>query len=469
MPPADTPFIPQNITVHLGRPDSDAENVTVPFPDYIKNVASSEIYPTWPEAALRANIYAEVSFALNRIYTEFYRNQGYNFDITNSTAFDQAYIHGRPIYENISALVDELFNDYVVRGNGIEPYFTQYCNGTTVTCDGLSQWGTVPLAEEGLGPYDILTRFYGTDINLVENAPVDLATPSYPGVSFRRGQSGNEVLRKQIQLNRISRNYPAIPKIPTVDGFFGTETEDAVKAFQSIFGLEPDGIIGKATWYRIGYIYSAVKRLSELDSEGLSLEEVSRQFVEDLRRGSNGTGVRELQYYLAVLNLFYNQIPPVNISGEFDTMTEESVEAFQLLANLPVTGVVDVVTWNNITRAYYGIIDTVPQLQGGYPLFPGEVLRIGSRGENVTQVQQYLNAIGETFTQIPVVPVNGVFGNQTQAAVIAFQELEGLEPNGIVGAVTWNELVSEYSDLMMGFEKVEEQYPGSVLTEEGVE
>ena len=469
MPNADIPFIPQSITVHLGRPETDAENVTVPFPDYIKNVASSEIYPTWPEAALRANIYAQISFALNRIYTEYYRNQGYDFDITNSTAFDQSYVQGRPIFENISVLVDELFNDYVVRGDGIEPYFTQYCNGTTVTCDGLSQWGTVPLAEEGLGAYDILTRFYGNDIGLVENAPVDLATPSYPGVSFRRGQSGNEVLRKQIQLNRISRNYPAIPKIASVDGFFGSETEDAVKTFQSIFGLEPDGIIGKATWYRISFIYAAVKRLSELDSEGLSLEEVSRQFVEDLQRGATGAGVREVQYYLAVLNLFYNQIPYVEITGEFDTATEASVEAFQQLSGLPVTGVVDVVTYNNITRAYYGIIDTVPELQGGYPLFPGEVLRIGSRGDYVLQVQEYLNVIGETFPEIPTVPANGVFGNQTQAAVIAFQRLEGLDPNGIVGAVTWNELVSLYSDLVNGFEKAEEQYPGMVLSEEGVE
>ncbi|MBQ1210631.1 MAG: peptidoglycan-binding protein, partial [Clostridia bacterium] len=201
----------------------------------------------------------------------------------------------------------------------------------------------------------------------------------------------------------------------------------------------------------------------------LSLEEVSRQFVEDLRRGATGAGVREVQYYLAVLNLFYNQIPYVEITGEFDTATEASVEAFQQLSGLPVTGVVDVVTYNNITRAYYGIIDTVPELQGGYPLFPGEVLRIGSRGDDVLQVQEYLNAIGETFPEIPTVPANGVFGNQTQAAVIAFQRLEGLDPNGIVGAVTWNELVSLYSDLVNGFEKAEGQYPGMVLSEEGVE
>ena len=463
----DVPFIPETITVHLGRPESEAENVSVSFPDYIKNVASSEIYPTWPEAALRANIYAQVSFALNRLYTEFYRNQGYDFDITNSTAVDQSYQQGRTIYQNISDIVDELFNDYVVRGDNVEPYFTQYCNGTTSTCDGLSQWGTVPLAEQGLGPYDILTEFYGEGLNIVNNAPVDINTPSYPGVTFRRGQSGNEILRKQIQLNRISSNYPAIPKIPNVDGFFDEATENAVKAFQTIFNLTPDGIIGKATWYRISYIYAAVKRLSELDSEGITIEEVSKQFQEDIQRGDTGRVVLELQYYLAVLNAFYPEIPPVIISGEFDTDTEAAVDAFQRLRGLPVTGIVDVVTWNYLTRAYFGILATTPEISGGAPVFPGEPLRLGSQGEDVTQVQEFINYISQTFPEIPQVPVNGVFGNQTQAAVLAFQQMEGIEPSGVVGAITWTALADLYSDLMVGFQKQTDQFAGTTLSEEG--
>ena len=181
------PFIPENITVHLGPPDSDADNVTLSFLDYIKNVASSEIYPTWPENALRANIYAQISFALNRIYTEWYPSQGYDFDITNSTAFDQAFVPNRDIYDNISRLVDSLFNSYVRRQGSIEPYFTQYCNGTTVTCEGLSQWGTVPLAEQGLIPYEILQNYYGDDIDIVQNAPV--GTPRLIRVSrYASGQ-----------------------------------------------------------------------------------------------------------------------------------------------------------------------------------------------------------------------------------------------------------------------------------------
>lgn len=166
------PYIPETITVHLGRPDDPtARNVTVPFPDYIKNVASSEIYPTWPEEAIRANMYAQISFALNRIYTEWYRSQGYDFDITNSTAFDQAYVEGRDIFDNISEIADELFNDYLVRPGSVEPLFAQYCDGDRVQCDGLSQWGTVPLAEAGLSPYEILTEFYGPDLAIVRDAP----------------------------------------------------------------------------------------------------------------------------------------------------------------------------------------------------------------------------------------------------------------------------------------------------------
>ena len=165
--PANTPYIPETIVVHLGTPNSNAANVSVTFPDYIKNVASSEIFPTWPEAALRANIYVQISFALNRVYTEWYRSRGYDFDITNSTQYDQAFVYGRDIFANIANIVDEVFNNYVVRRGSVEPLFTMFCNGTTVTCDGLSQWGTVPLANRGYTPYEILQYYYGNDIDIV--------------------------------------------------------------------------------------------------------------------------------------------------------------------------------------------------------------------------------------------------------------------------------------------------------------
>ncbi|MBQ9747141.1 MAG: peptidoglycan-binding protein, partial [Clostridia bacterium] len=271
--PAILPIIPETVRVHLGAPDAPAENVTVTFPDYIKNVASSEIYPTWPENAIRANVLAQISFALNRIYTEYYPSRGYDFDITNSTSIDQSFVDGRDIFENVSRIVDEIFNNYVRREGSVEPLFALYCDGVRTTCGGLSQWGTVTLANEGLTPIEILRRFYGADIRLVTNAPVEALTPSVPSINLSLGSAGNDVAFIQRRLNRIAVNYPAIPKITPVDGIFGKETEDAVRSFQTVFSLAPDGIVGKATWYRIQYIYSAVKRLSELGSEGLRLED----------------------------------------------------------------------------------------------------------------------------------------------------------------------------------------------------
>ena len=285
---ADLPFIPDTVTVHLGAPDTNAPNVTVPFTEYITNVASSEIYPTWPEEAIRANIYAQISFALNRIYTEFYRSRGYDFDITNSTAFDQSFVNGRDYFENIERIVNEIFNSYIVRQGNVEPLFAQYCDGERVRCDGLSQWGSVSLANDGYTPYEILQYYYGDDINIVNNAPIMNITDRAPVRPLRLGSGGDEVRRLQIRLNRISDNYPSIPKIALPDGVFSFDTEDAVKRFQEIFGLTPDGIVGNATWYKVLFIYNAVKRLNELNSEGITLSEVTDQFPGATRRGDTG-------------------------------------------------------------------------------------------------------------------------------------------------------------------------------------
>ena len=262
------PVIPETITVHLGLPNTAAENVTVSFPDYVKNVASSEIYPTWDESALRANILAIMSYALNRVYTEFYRSRGYDFDITNTTARDQAFVNGRSYFENISRLVDEMIGSYIRRTGTVEPLAAKFCNGTTSTCDGLSQWGSEALAQEGLDSVEILRFYYGDDIEIVTNAPMAGITESYPGIPLRVGSRGPDVTVVQTSLNRIGQNYPAIPKVSPVDGIFGPQTEAAVKAFQQIFSLDPDGIVGRASWYQIVRVYVAVLKLAELSPRG---------------------------------------------------------------------------------------------------------------------------------------------------------------------------------------------------------
>ena len=352
--------VPEFITVHLGAPDSPAENVTVSFPEYIKNVASSEIYPTWPENAIRANVYAQVTFALNRIYTEWYRSRGYPFDITSSTSYDQKFIKNRNIFENISEIVDDIFNRYVVKQGSQNPYFTEYCNGTTVTCSGLSQWGTVDLAKQGKTPYEILQYYYGKDID-IKTAPILPYVESYPGEPLRLGSRDYEVRLIQQRLNRIARNFPAIPKINPVDGIFGKQTENSVKAFQRVFNLTPDGIVGPGTWYKISFIYASVRKLSELYGENVGLSEVPTQFVEPLELGDRGERVRLLQYYINVLSAFYEEISEVREDGVFGEETRQQVINFQRTFGLLPDGIVGIGTWDALYDAYVGILRTVPQ------------------------------------------------------------------------------------------------------------
>lgn len=364
--PTVIPFIPQQITVHLGPPDSNAANVTVSFSDYVKNVASSEIYPTWEESALRANIYAIVSFALNRVYTEFYRSRGYDFDITSSTAYDQAFVNGRSFFGRIVRIVDELFNDYLRRPGFVEPLAAKFCNGTTVTCEGLSQWGSQNLATQGYNSTQILRSYYG-NVEIVNNAPIRGITSSYPGTPLRRGSSGPNVVVVQAELNRISQNYPAIPKLATVDGIYGSQTEASVRAFQDIFNLDADGVVGKATWYALVRLYTAVTALSELRSQGQQFYSISWAYPDALREGNRGDKVRHLQYMLSVLASYIPQIPPITVDGIFGPGTRNSVVAAQRYFGLPETGVVNEVTWDEIYDQFSGIESTSLRNQEIFP------------------------------------------------------------------------------------------------------
>lgn len=431
--------IPENITVHLGRPTANAPNVTVPFADYIKNVASSEIYPTWPENAIRANVLAQISYALNRVYTEYYRSRGYDFDITNSTAFDQSYVPNRDIFENVSRIVDDIFNDYIVRQGQVQPLFAQYCDGREVSCSGLSQWGTVTLANNGLSPYEILQSYYGNDINIIFDAPVGNIEESYPGIQLRLGSAGEDVRSLQLRLNRIRRNYPSITMIPETDGFFGVQTERAVRDFQRIFNLAEDGIVGKGTWYKIINVYNGVKRLNDVNSEGISPEEVRRQFDTRLERGSTGIGVGTLQILLNAVAAAAPQIQPVTVDLIYGAQTENAVREFQALYGLPVTGITERSTWNALLRTYEALLATLPDESNAYP---GTVLTRGMEGEDVRTLQRLINGAAVNNPQIPTVSEDGVFGAATEEAVRTVQRLYGIEPSGRAGAVTWEILLN---------------------------
>lgn len=449
----NSPTIPETITVHLGAPSENATNVTLSFSDYIKNVASSEIYPTWPEEALKANILAEISVALNRVYTEFYRSSGYDFDITDSPAYDQKFTYGKDIYSNISQIVDEIFDSYIRRQGNVEPLFAQFCDGVEVVCDGLSQWGSVELSNQGLSYEEILRNYYGSDIEIVRNVPVENIVGSSPPVPLREGDTGRDVEQIQIKLNRIARNFPGIPRISPQDGFFDTSTTDAVRKFQEVFDLTPDGIVGKATWYRINFIYNAVKKLFELNSEGLRVAELESRYSETLKEGDESVGVLTLQYYLNYIGLFIPAVSSPNIDGAFGANTKNSVISFQRAYGLPETGEVDRLTWDNIENVYFSFLQSIPyNFSPGIVLpFPGRVLRPGMSGDDIRALQEYLNYISDTYTEIPKITADGIFGPGTERAVNAFKELFNIPGTpSRVTAILWSAITNVYDDLYNG-------------------
>ena len=492
MPTSVIPYIPETIVVHLGAPTASAANVTVPFPDYVKNVVSSEIYPTWEPAALEANTLAIISFALNRYYTEYYRSRGYDFDITSSTAIDQKYIEGRNIYENISVLVDEIFDRYLRRAGFVEPLAAKFCNGVTTTCEGLSQWGSQYLAEGGADAFSILRSYYG-NIELVTNVPIQEPSPSYPGTPLRRGDTNADVALVQFMLNRISQNYPAIPKL-TVDGVFGAATEESVRAFQSIFDLASDGIVGPATWYQLVLLYVAVQRLSELWSLGQTYTRYNWELPEPLSVGDTGSRVTFLQYVLSVLAAFIPSIPAADITGTYTENTQESVRAFQDFAGLSPTGSIDDATWNALYAQYAGIRQEVLSdgCAGGNPCLclryarraarfhlpaaahrrSGTALfrhiaisaiprrrlcpRTAGRGGTamilpedyinrpVRSLQTMLQVLSTIFPALLNVNPDGIYGESTKNAVSAFQRFAHLPATGIAETETWNALAGCY-------------------------
>ena len=440
-----TPVVPTEIVVHLGAPNTAAKNITVSFPEYIKNVASNEIYPSWPTDAIKANILAQISFALNRIYNEWYPAQGYNFDITSSPSYDQTFKEDSQFFENISEIVDDIFNNYIIKGSQIQPLFATYCDGINTKCDGLSQWGSVELAQAGLAPIEILKEYYGDNIDIVYNAPVAPNIPSYPGFPFRLGSAGNYVRQLKVQLNRISNNYPAIPKIEEETIFFTTDMEESIKEFQRIFDLPVTGEVDKATWYEVKYLYNAVKKVADLAGEGISVEEVEFPYGDTLQEGESGPYIRALNYLLNFLSYFDSDIPILNLAGEdFTEDTKEMVVAFQTDYDIEATGVVDKNTWNALVTAYNQTRETIPEDYLYYEdkLYPGIFLSKGMSGDDIENLQNFLYIICEKTHQIPGVKVNGTFDELTEESIKSIQRRYNLPENGVVGPSTWQKIIS---------------------------
>ena len=437
------PIVPNNITIHLGAPNADANDITVPFTDYISNVASSELYPTWPRNALVANIYAIISFAMNRIYNEWYRSKGYNFDITSSPMYDQTYTFNRSTYENIDDIVNEIFDNYVIKKGQIQPYFTTYCDGRIKTCNGLSQWGTVTLANQGKSPLQILKNYYGTDIEIKYNAPVGNTTEGFPGSTITLGYAGNPVLAIERDLRRIRKNYPAIPEITDTLGIYNEETSNAVKKFQEIFNLPITGDVDKATWYKIKYIYTSVKKLSDLYSEGISQEEATFLYTDELDYGNTGIEVEYIHYFLDAIAFLDNDIPRLPTNSIYNNNTIAMVKAFQKKYKLPVTGKFTYTDWTVLKNAYRNILKSFPKEYQNYisELYPDYFLTRGTTGEDVKRFQQFLLKICRFDKSIPGVRVNGIFDELTEKSVKKIQQDYGFDINGIVGPLLWRKVV----------------------------
>ena len=441
----DRVIIPKNITVHLGKPAASARNVTVSFRDYIANVASSEVYPTWPEQALRANIHCQISLALNRIYTEWYPSKGYTFNITNSTSYDQYYVHGRTVFDVMVRITDDIFNTYIRKTGTVNPYYSEYCDGKSVTCPGLKQWGTVTLANQGRNALQILKYYYGNDIEIIRTSNIQSIPQSYPGSPIRQGDSGTAVFTLQRQLNRITKDYPFLGLL-TVDGVFGAKMAATVRAFQRQFNLTADGVVGRQTWYKISYIYVSVKDLAELTSEG----ETSVGTLSDgswggtaLRTGSTGSAVEQVQFWLNTLAQYESAIPSLAVDGRYGAATASAVRAFQRRYGLTVDGVVGRETWNAIYNEFRSI-----QSDNGTPnAYPGTALREGASGQNVRLVQFWLKIAHTVYSRLNDLTVDGRFGAATTAAVKRFQTYFGLTSDGVVGRTTWNKLYEVYNDI----------------------
>ena len=386
------------------------------------------VCPTWPEQALRANILAQISLALNRIWTEWYPSRGYSFNITGSPGVDQAYVSGRTVFAVMEKLTAELFNTYVRRRGDREPYYTEYCDGKTVTCPGMKQWGTVDRAKEGKNALQILRYYYGSRVELVTTNNIASIPSSYPGSPLRRGSTGSNVEQVQFWLSDLAQFDSSLPAV-TVDGSYGAATERAVKVFQQKQSLTADGVVGQTTW---NALYAAWLE-AQSDLGGTAWPGTA------LRRGSTGMEVRLVQFWLRLAADNYSGLSHVTVDGSYGPATVRAVTAFQNRFSLAADGVTGRSTWNKLKEVALAVANKIVD----YGVAPGQftaTVRQGSSGTAVRAVQFYLRRLAAYYSDVPTVTVDGTFGTATTRAVRAWQERAGLTVDGTVGRLTWQSI-----------------------------
>lgn len=447
--------LPDWITVHLGPLQKEAENITVTFCDYLKNVACGENLPTWPEAAIQVNICITAAFTIQCLQNKNYRGQGYCFDITNDRTTDPYFYPDRGIFDNIAKLVDEMYPDSFIHA---------YPNiGKIRYCPGFYPWESVDLISKGFDAERAIATILGKPVQQ-DAANRKLPVYVYP---LKRGNSGVEVRQLQNWLNRISSHYAGIPKICPADGIFEEDTEKSVIAFQQIFGQKADGIAEKGTWYKILFVYQAVQKFSHLGQK-LRLPSCSPlQLSDPLKEQDTGETVSILHRLICFLSLFDPYIPEADYTETYDNQTKAAVISFQLRYGLEGTGTVGFTTWESLLHLYKSVWDTIPQeLWVKMPTeYPGYSLAMGMRGSAVQTIQECLLALRETNPLIPPLYATGTYNAQTKSIVSAFQKMNGILPNGIVDQETWNAILSAYNDLQAGKRVQYGQYPGYIIKE----
>jgi len=461
-------IIPNEIIVHLGEWNNwNAPNVSVPFIDYIKNVTSHEIHHNWPEETVMANIYCYVSFALNRVFTEFYLQEGLRvgrnlrYHITSTTHRDQRYNHNGATSPRLNAIVDRFFNYYLARVGHLEPFLAQVNDGIRINLPGrLSQWGSYFDGRNGMNAWQIIQKYYGSrnlELRWTDNFSGPLE--SWPGAPLSLGSSGEHVRAIQRWLNRILGRHITSPNIiiNPVNGVFGSSTQNAVRTHQGLRSLPQTGIVDRATWFSIARFYAIEKSLWEMHSEGVRIGIDTTPPTTTIREGNTGRLVLELQFLLNFIQMYYEQIPFVAQTSRFDGFTLAAVREFQRLFGLNADGVVGRLTWAELYAVYWGIVNNterpepVPPEESppGMIPFPGN-LQYGSRGDSVRLVQRMINSLAEAIPGLWKIPESGIFGEQTRAVTLAFQRIFALPQTGIVGPITWDELMRQYLDLQPG-------------------